>query len=330
MSGLSVRFGLLGYAARRIVQAIPLVFAIIIINFMLVHLAPGDPASYLASQSQATAEYAQQIRRELGLDQPLYVQLYRHIVQTLQGDLGLSFRYRESVAGLIAARLPATLLLMGSAFVFASILGVLLGVVAARFANTLGDNAATFMALAGYSMPVFWLGQILLIVFAVRLDLFPTQGMYSLRAPSEGFGRVLDVAHHLFLPALTYGVYHLTLVFRLTRTKMQETLATDFITTARAKGVPERGLVMKHALPNSLLPVVTVMGVNFGYMIAGSVLAETVFAWPGIGRLMYESILSRDYPVLMGIFTAVSILVIIANLVTDIVYAIIDPRVVYR
>lgn len=321
--------GLAGYTARRIAQAIPLLLVIMTINFLLIHLAPGDPVSYLAGQYQATPEYQDELRREFGLDQPLHIQFVRYMSETVQGNLGYSFRSQQSVLSLILDRLPATLILMGSAFLIASLLGVLLGVVAARHAYSLGDNVTTFLALAGYSMPVFWLGQILLIVLAVRLDLFPAGGMYSLRAPSDGIGRVLDVAHHLVLPAATYGVYHLTLVFRLTRTKMQETLLMDFITTARAKGVSERGVVYRHALRNAIMPVVTVMGVNFGFMLAGSVLTETVFGWPGIGRLMYDAILARDYPVLMGIFTLVSMMVIVTNLVVDFAYALLDPRVVY-
>lgn len=321
--------GLAGYTARRIAQAIPLLLVIMIINFLLIHMAPGDPVSYLAGQYQATPEYQDELRRQFGLDQPLHIQFVRYMSETVQGNLGYSFRSQQGVLSLIMDRLPATLILMGSAFLVASVLGVLLGVVAARHAYSLGDNVATFLALAGYSMPVFWLGQILLILLAVRLDLFPAGGMYSLRAPSDGIGRVLDLAHHLVLPAATYGVYHLTLVFRLTRTKMQETLLMDFITTARAKGVSERGVVYRHALRNAIMPVVTVMGVNFGFMLAGSVLTETVFGWPGIGRLMYDAILARDYPVLMGIFTLVSVMVIVTNLVVDFAYALLDPRVAY-
>jgi peptide/nickel transport system permease protein len=219
---------------------------------------------------------------------------------------------------------------MGTALLFSSAIGILLGVIAARRPYSAGDYAATFVSLAGYSMPVFWLGQIMLIVFALHLAWFPTQGMYSLRAPSQGLGRILDVAHHLVLPALTYSFYHLALIYRLTRVKMQEVMALDFITTARAKGVAESRVVYRHALRNAILPVVTVIGLNFGFMLAGSVLTETVFAWPGMGRLLYEAIGARDYPVLMGLFTVLSVMVICANVLTDVVYALIDPRVVYR
>lgn len=321
---------LLIYIGGRLVQAVPILFVIILINFTLIHAAPGDPIDFLIGSTDATPEYIEGLRREFGLDQPLSVQFATYITKILQFDLGYSLRYREPVLSLILGRMPATLLLMGTALVFSSLVGILLGVFAARRPYTAGDYAATFISIAGYSMPVFWLGQIMLVVFALHLAWFPTQGMYSLRAPSEGIGRVLDVAHHLVLPAITYSFYHLALIFRLTRVKMQEVLALDFITTARAKGVAEGRVVYRHALRNAVLPVVTVIGLNFGFMLAGSVLTETVFAWPGMGRLLYEAVGARDYPVLMGLFTVLSFMVICANVITDVVYALVDPRVIYR
>lgn len=321
---------LLIYIGGRLVQAVPILFVIILINFTLIHAAPGDPIDFLIGSTDATPEYIEGLRREFGLDQPLSVQFATYITKILQFDLGYSLRYREPVLSLILGRMPATLLLMGTALVFSSLVGILLGVFAARRPYTAGDYAATFISIAGYSMPVFWLGQIMLVVFALHLAWLPTQGMYSLRAPSEGIGRVLDVAHHLVLPAITYSFYHLALIFRLTRVKMQEVLALDFITTARAKGVAEGRVVYRHALRNAVLPVVTVIGLNFGFMLAGSVLTETVFAWPGMGRLLYEAVGARDYPVLMGLFTVLSVMVIYANVITDVVYALVDPRVIYR
>ena len=327
---MSLRPSLLLYVARRLLQAVPLVFVIILINFFLIHAAPGDPVDFLVGTMEATPEYLEGLRREFGLDQPLPVQLWRYVSKIAVLDMGYSLRFRQPVFELIMSRLPATLLLMGTALVVSSIVGILLGVAAARRPHTATDHAATFVALAGYSMPVFWLGQLLLIAFSLHLNWFPTQGMYDLRAPSDGWGRIVDVAHHLVLPALTYSVYHLALVYRLMRVKMQETLALDYVTTARAKGVPERRVVYVHALRNAVLPIVTVIGLNFGFMLAGSVLTETVFAWPGMGRLLYEGIQGRDYPVLMGLFTCLSVMVILVNIITDVVYAVIDPRVVYR
>lgn len=318
------------YVARRLLQAVPMVFVIILVNFFLIHAAPGNPVDVLAGSQDVDPAYLERLRLEFGLDKPLGTQLLTYIGQVLHLDLGYSIRFRQDVLGLILERMPATFLLMGTALVISSALGVMLGVVAARSPAGLLDNGATLIAIAGFSMPVFWLGQIMLLIFAVQLQLFPVQGMVSLRAPSSGLGHVLDIAHHLALPALTYSVYHLTLIFRLTRVKMQEVLEQDFIVTARAKGLTEPRVVYGHGLRNALLPVVTIIGLNFGFMLAGSVLTETVFAWPGMGRLMFEAINARDYPLLLGLFTVISLMVIAANVITDIAYAIIDPRVAYR
>ncbi len=323
-------FDILIYVIRRLAQAVPLILVVILLNFFLIHAAPGDPIDFLVGSMDASPEYIDGLRKEFGLDQPLMTQLWAYLARMAHFDLGYSLRYRQGVLDLILTRMPATLLLMVTALVISSVLGVLLGAVAARRPYSVTDQASTFLALAGYSMPVFWLGQLVLIVFSLHLGWFPTQGMYSLRAPTQGWGRILDVLHHLALPALTYSLYHLALIYRLTRIKMQETLQLDFITTARAKGAPEGRVVYRHALRNAVLPVVTVIGMNFGFMLAGSVLTETVFAWPGMGRLLYEAIQARDYPVLMGLFTVLSLMVIAANVVTDLIYAAIDPRVVYR
>ena len=320
----------LAYALRRLLQAVPLVLVIIGINFILIHAAPGDPVDVLLGPTDASPEIIAQLRVEFGLDQPIWVQLWNYYAKVLALDFGASFRYREPVSGLIASRLPATLLLMGTALALSTLVATILGVLAAMRPYSTLDNATSFIALAGYSMPVFWLGQLLLIAFALKLDWFPAQGMVSLRAPTEGFGRILDIGYHLVLPTVTYGIYHLALLFRLTRVKMQDVLAQDFIVTARAKGMPESRVVLGHALRNALLPLVTVIGLNFGFMLAGSVLTETVFAWPGTGRLLYEAILARDYPLLMGLFTCLSTMVVVVNVITDILYALIDPRVVYR
>lgn len=324
------RPSLLLYVARRLAQAVPLIFVIILINFFLIHAAPGDPVTFLVGSADATPEYIEELRREFGLDQPLLVQLGHYVWKILQLDLGYSLRFRMPVFDLILSRMPATLLLMGAALVISSVAGIMLGVIAARRPYSAMDYTATFVALAGYSMPVFWLGQLVLIVFALHLNWIPMQGMYSLRVPAEGWGRVLDVLHHLIAPALVFACYHLALIYRLMRVKMQETLSLDFILTARAKGLPEWRVVYVHALRNAMLPVVTVIGVHFGFMLAGSVLTETVFAWPGMGRLLYDAIHARDYPVLMGLFVVLSGMVIVTNVVTDIIYSLIDRRVVYQ
>lgn len=318
------------YGALRALQALPLVLAAIVITFLLIHAAPGDPALYLAGVFQADAAYLDQLREEFGLNDPLYRQFWTYLTAVAQLDLGYSLRMRTDVLDLILQRLPATLLLMAFSVTLSGVGGVALGLMAGRKPYSLTDNVATGLALTGYSMPVFWLGQLLLVVFALGLGWFPVQGMTSLRAPSEGFGRILDILHHLALPALTYSAFFLTLIYRLTRQKTQEVLALDFVTTARSKGASERRVILRHVLPNSLLTIVTVIGLNVGLMISGSVLVETVFAWPGLGRLLFDAILARDYPVLMGLFIFTSLVIVIVNLVTDLLYAVIDPRVVYR
>jgi len=222
---------------------------------------------------------------------------------------------------------PATLLLMGVAILYATIFGALFGVISSRRQYSATDNFFTLVSLIGYSMPVFWLGQILLILFGLQFPILPAQGLESLRESYTGFARALDILHHLVLPAFTLGLGYLAVDVRFTRASMIEVMSQDYIRTARAKGLSERAVFYKHALRNALIPLVTITGLNFGFLLAGAVLTETVFAWPGLGRLMYDSIYSRDYPVLMGMFVVISLMVIVVNLITDIVYSVLDPRI---
>jgi peptide/nickel transport system permease protein len=320
---------LLMYVGKRALHTIFLLFWVISINFLIVHLAPGDPVSFLAGGVEASPEYFEAKRKEFGLDKPLITQLGIYLLKVSQGNLGYSIRFEEEVLSLILSRLPATLLLMGTGNIIAAIVGIFLGTLYTR-RSKISETSTTLFAIAGYSMPPFWLGQILLIFFSLYLGWFPTQGMTSMRVQHTGIRAVLDVLHHLVLPALTYATYHITILFRLTRSKMLEILSQDFIITARGKGLTRRAIIYRHALPNALLPVVTVIGVSVGFMFAGSVLVETVFAWPGMGRLLFDAIVARDYPLVMGLLVFVCIMVVLANLVTDIIYALIDPRVVYK
>ncbi len=220
-------------------------------------------------------------------------------------------------------------MLSGSALLLAIVVGLGLGIAASRRPASVVDAAASVVGLIGYSVPVFWLGQILLILFALQLGWFPSQGMYSLRTMPSGLGYLLDVAHHLVLPAVSLAALQVAIITRLTRASMREVLGDDFIRTARAKGTSERAVLFRHALRNACLPVVTVVGMSVGLMLTGAVLTETVYGWPGLGRLMYEAVLKRDYPVLMGMLAVVSVGVVLANLVTDLVYALLDPRIRY-
>ena len=316
-----------GYAGRRMVHAVPLVLGVVVVNFTLIHLTPGDPILALIGEFQASPEYVQQVRQQFGLDQPIPVQLGLYLLNLLRGDFGYSFALKAPVLEVIVDRVPATLLLMGVSILYATLCGALFGVISSRRQYSHTDNFFTLVSLIGYSMPVFWLGQILLILFGLKLPIFPAQGMESLRESYTGLARGLDILHHLVLPAFTLGLGYLAVDVRFTRASMLEVMSQDYIRTARAKGLSERAVFYKHALRNALIPLVTVTGLNFGFLLAGAVLTETVFAWPGLGRLMYDSMYSRDYPVLMGMFGVISVMVIAVHLLTDIVYSILDPRI---
>jgi ABC-type dipeptide/oligopeptide/nickel transport system permease component len=314
------------YLLRRILQAIPLLFGILVINFTLIHLAPGDPIYALAGDGGDAAYYAS-MRARYGLDQPLPEQLARYLVNAARGDFGYSFKYSQPVFMVVLDRIPATLLLMGTGLLLATFMGIWLGVQAGQRGDTPGGHALTIFTLIGAAMPAFWLGQMLVIVFAAQLGLFPIQGMTDVRAGYAGWRAVLDVAHHLILPAITLGLLQMALIARLTRTGVREMLTEDFVRTAYAKGLSPQATLYRHVLRNALLPVVTVIGGHIGTLLAGAVLTEIIFAWPGIGRLLYDATLARDYPLLMAILIVVSAMVIIANLLTDLIYAFLDPRI---
>jgi peptide/nickel transport system permease protein len=317
------------YVVRRLLEAIPLLLGLIVISFVLIHLAPGDPIYTLAGESGDEAYYAE-MRARFGLDRPLPEQLGVYVVSVLRGDLGRSYVQKQPVVPLILSRVPATLLLTLTALVFATALGVALGTIAAvRYGSAL-DHLITATTVTVYGLPVFWLGQILLIVFAAGLGLFPIQGMTTARTSATGLALVGDVAHHLVLPALALGLQSLALVARVTRAGLREVLSEDFVRTGRAKGLAEGMVVGRHALPNALLPVVSVVGGHVGTLLTGAVLVEIIFAWPGLGRLLYDATTTRDYPLLMAIFELVCLGVILANLLTDLLYTALDPRVRYR
>lgn len=318
------------YVIWRTLQVFPVVLGIIIVNFLLIHIAPGDPVTIFLGSMGTSQEYIQAVRVRLGLDEPLHIQLIIYIKNVLLGDLGFSYVNQEPVLKLIVERIPATLLLMGPALILSSILGVILGVISSKKPYSWLDNINTLIALIGYSIPVFWFGQIILMFFSLRFDLFPSHGMSSLRHIHSGFRYYLDLGHHLALPVLALGFRYLAVNSRYARASMLEVLELDYITTARSKGLKERTIFYKHALRNALLPVVTLFGINLGVVFAGAVLTETVFAWPGLGMLMLNAVYARDYPVLMGLLLVVSAMVILANLAVDIAYSFLDPRIQYH
>ena len=316
------------YILRRFLQAIPVVIGIVVLNFTLLHLAPGDPAMvYVGESGGATEEILQAVRKEFGLDKSVPEQLWVYGKKILTGNLGFSYFQGKPVLELILEKIPPTALLILTAMCFAILVGVLTGVIVAQHPTSAGSAVVTILSLFGFAMPVFWLGIMFILVFSLYLPLFPGHGLMTVGATEGFWGTVRDILHHLVLPATTLGIIYVAQYSRLSRASMLEVIGSDYIRTARAKGLPERKVVYKHALRNAVLPVVTVAGIQLGHILAGAILVETVFSWPGMGRLMFEGILRRDYPLIMGILIFSSVMVIIANLLTDILYGVLDPRI---
>jgi peptide/nickel transport system permease protein len=318
---------MLGLICRRFFATIPLLLAVIVVNFAVIHLAPGDPIQALIGDYPAPPEYVEKLKHELGLDRSMPAQLGTYLEKVVQGDLGYSFANRRPVSELILERVKNTLLLVGTALTLASIAGILLGVSAARSRGSWTDRITTLLSMIGFSVPVFWLAQILIVLFAVHFRWLPSNGIESTRDEFEGWRHVLDVAEHMILPVIALGMRYMVTTARLTRASVLEVLSSEYIVTAKAKGVSPRAVLYKHALPNALLPVATSIGHNFGYVLAGSALVETVFGWPGIGRLLYDSMSTRDTPVILGIFMVGAVVAVVANLATDIAYGFLDPRI---
>lgn len=319
--------GIARFIALRALQGLGLVLVVVVTLFLLIQLAPGDPITALTGNYPMPPTYKQEMTEKFGLDKPVHEQLIRYLAAVSRLDLGYSFRYQAPVAVVVSERIGATVLLMGSGMLVAVIIGLTVGVVSSLRPYSIFDNMGTVTALAGYSIPLFWLGQMLMLVFALKLGWLPAQGITSVKENYTGLSHVVDVLKHLIMPMTVLSMRYIAINARITRASMLEVLREDFVTTARSKGLDEWTVIVKHAFRNALLPVVTVIGVNFGFLLTGSALTETVFSWPGVGLLTYEAIDTRDYPVLMGVFMMVSIMVILANFVSDVVYALLDPRV---
>ncbi|QQB33367.1 ABC transporter permease [Achromobacter deleyi] len=319
---------MLRYLARRIGYAVVLLLAVVTLNFLLIHISPGDPVETIAgSMGGISEELRAQLRVQYGLDRPFLVQLGLYLSQVARGDLGHSYFFNLPVAQLIWERVPATLLLVVTAVSSAFVVGTALGTLAARKPNGPLSQGITLLSIVGYSAPVFWTGIILIILFASALPWFPVSDMRSAGGPQDGWAGALDVLHHLVLPAFTLAFVYLAQYSRLARASVMDALAADYIRTARAKGLPERIVLYRHALRNGVLPVVTMLGLQFGNVLAGAILVETVFNWPGLGRLAFDSVLRRDYPTLLGILLFASLLVVVMNQLTDLAYRLIDPRI---
>lgn len=319
------------FIARRLAQLVPVLLAIATLNFLLLHLAPGDAADIVAGQAgHATPEFVAELRREFGLDKPLYQQYLIYLGKLATFDLGYSVLYQLPVSELILDRLPATLALMIPAIAIAVGLGVVLGVVAAKNRGGWIDNLVSVGALVVYATPVFWLGLMLIVFFSITLGILPSGGASDVRESNTGLAYALDFARHLVLPVITMALFYVAIYTRLMRASMLEVYSLDFITTARAKGVSERAVAWRHAARNALLPVVTLAGLQFGHLLGGSVLVETVFGWPGLGRLVFDSLQQRDLNLLLGILFVSSVVVVLANLAADLTYGFLDPRIVHK
>lgn len=319
---------LVAHVIRQAANAAGLLLAVLVLNFCLIHLTPGDPAQVMAGEmGGASPEVMAALRVKYGLDHSLAEQLLTYLSKVATGDFGYSYYFNEPVVGLIAQRLPATLYLVLSALLLSVLIGTLLGVVSARRPNGLFSQAVTVLSLAGYAAPIFWTGLMLLLLFGSVWPVLPVSGMADVVTPKTGLAYAIDVAGHLVLPSSTLALVFIAQYSRLARVNMIDALAADYVRTARAKGLPEYVVVGKHALRNTLIPIVTVAGLQFGQLFAGAVLVETIFSWPGMGRLVFESILRRDYPTLLAILFFSAVLVMAANIVTDLVYRLIDPRI---
>lgn len=319
---------IIGIVGGRLISAIALVACVIVLNFLMIHIAPGDPASVIAGEmGGASAEVLAQIRQAYGLDEPVYVQLARYLMKVAGGDLGYSYYFNVPVADLILERLGPTLLLLASGLAFAILVGTWLGVLSALKPDGLVSHAITIISLVGYSAPVFWTGMMLIIVLGAIFPIFPIANMRDITIYGGPLTVTLDVLHHLVLPAFTLGVIYMAQYSRLCRASMLEVLKSDYVRTARAKGLRERTIIGKHALRNAILPIITMAGLQLGQVLSGSVLVEAVFNWPGLGTLAYESVLRRDYPTLLGILSCSAIVVIVVNILTDLAYRLVDPRI---
>lgn len=318
------------YVIRRTIIIVPTFFLITIVIFTLIHLAPGDPTAIMGGPRGLPDWMRDMIRREYGLDQPIYIQYFVWVGKLLRGDLGFSYVNQQPVWDMIVQRTRLTVELLLTAEIVSIVIAVILGVIAAVKHRSITDAACSVGALVGYSTPDFWLALMLILTFSLRLKLFPSSQPYSVGVPfATPFAAFLDHLRHLFLPAVSLIILWTAYLFRMVRSAMLEVLTQDYIMTARAKGVREWVVIYKHALRNAMLPIVTYVGNSVGLLLSGAAVIETIFAWPGLGQLMVERSELRDYPALMGLSIAIAIGVLIANLCSDIAYAMVDPRIRY-
>ena len=334
---------MIGYLTRRVFLFFPTLLGISIAVFLMVQMIPGDPAQVMLGE-RATPESLDLLRRELGLDQPMHVQLGRYLYGLARGDLGRSIKSHTAVSDELIARFPATLELTLVSMVFACAIGVSAGIISAVRKGTLIDAIGMTSSLVGVSMPIFWLGLVMIMMFAVQLGLFPVSGRigsFTFVSPVTGlflidsliagdFQAFVDVLHHLALPAITLGTVPAAVIVRMTRSSVLEVILEDYVRTAMAKGLSERFVVVRHALRNASIPVLTVVSLQFGYLLGGAVITETIFAWPGIGRWLLLAVHARDFPAIQGGVLVVATAFVTINLIADLTYAYLDPRISYE
>ncbi|MBD2104042.1 ABC transporter permease subunit [Leptolyngbya sp. FACHB-261] len=334
---------MLRYTLQRLVQLIPVLIGLSIVVFLLIHLIPGDPAQVILGQ-QASETTIENFREQYGLNRPLLVQYFDYVGSLLQGDLGTSLRTRTAISREILPYLSATAELTSVAMIIAVVVGINIGILAAWKQNSVADYASTVGALIGVSMPVFWLGLLEQWLFAQTLGWLPSSGRTNPRYPVESitgfylidtlvqgqFWQFGDVVAHLVLPGIALGTIPMAIIARMTRSSMLEVLKLDYVRTARAKGLPPFKVIYLHALKNAFIPVWTVIGLQFGFLLGGAVLTETVFGWPGVGRYIYDAISFRDFPVIQSGVLVLAIIFVVVNLLVDLFYAFIDPRIRYR
>jgi len=317
------------YIIKRLMLGILTVIVVMTLNFLLIHLAPGDPTIFLVGRNAPNPALREALMEKYGLNDSLFVQYTRMIKQYLSGDLGDSIIFHRPVSDMIFEKLGPTLLLVLTSSFAALLLGTAAGVVSARREGRLFDTAFSGGVYVINAMPSFWLGLMLIIVFATRLGWFPTSGMTNLRATYTGFAHYLDIARHMFLPWFTLVLLDIPPYFRIAKTSMLQVNNEEYIMTFRAAGMSERRIFRKYILKNAILPVITMFGITMAYLIVGVSLIEIVFAWPGTGRVMLSAVSQRDYPVLMGMYLIMSVMIVLTMLLIDIIYAVLDPRIRY-
>jgi peptide/nickel transport system permease protein len=318
------------YIFRRLLQAIPMLLVISLLTFLIVEIAPGDAAQmYIDPDRGADPAYIQQVRENLGLDQPVYVRYAAWLGQTLRGDLGFSFRSRRAVALEVGDRLPNTLLLGGAALFLSFILAVPIGAISALKRHSFLDYAVTTLSLIGISVPIFWVALLLIQIFAIQFDIFPASGMRNVREQYTGWQSTLDVLHHMILPTIVLALAQIASLSRYQRSAMLDVLGQDYIRTARGKGLAERRVLILHAFRNALIPMITLLGISIPSIVTGAFITETIFSWPGIGRLGVDAVSGRDYPVIMAVTMLSAILILVGSLIADIAYVWADPRIRY-